>query len=353
MTAEPHNDESFDLDDDELDESVQEKARDHAKSRKSPSSRRRNALQNAVEKIEDLDESELARERLQKVLASAGLASRRHCEEYILDGRVTVDGKVVTTLGIKVDPETQRVCVDGERVKIERRQYFLVNKPPGVISTNADPDGRPRVIDLLPPWKGRLFTVGRLDEGSEGLLLVTNDGDLAHRLAHPKFQVERVYRALVAGMPSDEVIRQLLQGLYFTEGKFRVHNIKRIKSSAKASILEMVLTEGQNREIRRLLARVGHKVMKLKRVAFGPLKLGELVTGAYRPLTPAELKGLQQFATNDPSHRPGSNRPGSRGPAGRTASGSPRSTPRRPAPAKRGRPTGGSKSVKKPRRGGR
>lgn len=345
MTAELPDDESLEFDDDDLDSSVPVKPRQRATPRTAKSPRRKPPI--AVP--EDLDEADLSRERLQKVLASAGLASRRHCEEYILDGRVTVDGKTVTTLGIKVDPETQRVCVDGERVKIERRQYYLVNKPPGVVSTNADPNGRPRVIDLLPPWKGRLFTVGRLDESSEGLLLVTNDGDLAHRLAHPKFQVERVYRALVAGTPSDEVLRQMKQGLYFSEGKFKVRDIRRVKASPKASILELVLTEGQNREIRRLLARVGHKVMKLKRVAFGPLKLGDLTTAAYRPLTPVELKVLQQFAAGDPARRAISSRPAGRGAPSRDRTGT---ATRRPA-KRSGRPAGGPKSIKKPRRGGR
>jgi 23S rRNA pseudouridine2605 synthase len=341
MTAELPIDDPDELDESDLDMPAPETPRDRAGTRNAGSPRRRKPPELPAE---DLDEADLSRERLQKVLASAGLASRRHCEEYILDGRVTIDGKVVTTLGIKVDPETQKVCVDGERIKIERRQYFLVNKPPGVISTNADPNGRTRVIDLLPPWKGRLFTVGRLDEGSEGLLLVTNDGDLAHKLAHPKFQVERVYRCLVAGTPSDDVLHQLRKGLYFTEGKFRVHDVRRIKSSIKSTILELVLTEGQNREVRRLLARVGHKVMKLKRVAFGPLRLGELVTGAYRPLTLPELKTLQQFAATDPARRPATKR----APAGRT----PTRGAKRP-PRKTVRPKGGSKSSKRPRRGER
>jgi 23S rRNA pseudouridine2605 synthase len=344
MTADFPIDDADELDELELDDAIPEKPRDRATSKNARSPRRRKA---AEAPAEDLDEADTSRERLQKVLAAGGLASRRHCEEYILDGRVTVDGKVVTALGIKVDPETQKVCVDGERIKIERRQYFLVNKPPGVISTNADPNGRTRVIDLLPPWKGRLFTVGRLDEGSEGLLLVTNDGDLAHRLAHPKFQVERVYRALVAGVPADEVLHQLRQGLYFTEGKFRVRDVRRIKSSLKSSILELVLTEGQNREIRRLLARVGHKVMKLKRVSFGPLRLGELVTGAYRPLSTAELKQLQMFAASDPARRPQARRP----PSGRPARGG--KTPTRRPSKKSSRPTGGAKTVKRPRRGER
>jgi 23S rRNA pseudouridine2605 synthase len=243
-------------------------------------------------------------ERLQKVLAAAGIGSRRHCEEYIRDGRVTVDGKTVRELGLKVDPQAQKVCVDGERVKFQKKQYFVVNKPAGVVCTNADPGGRPRVIDLLPPWHGRLFTVGRLDESSEGLLIVTNDGELAHALAHPKFQVERVYRCIIAGIPSDETFAQLRQGLHFTEGKFRLRDVRRVKSNGKSTLVEVILTEGQNREVRRLFARVGHKVLKLRRTAFGPIKLGELDAAAYRPLTPSEIRVLKQYAASDPSRRP-------------------------------------------------
>ena len=243
-------------------------------------------------------------ERLQKVLASAGIASRRNCEEYIRDGRVTVDGLTVTELGIKVDPQAQKVCVDGERIKFQKKQYFLVNKPVGVVCSNADPQGRPRVIDLLPPWLGRLFSVGRLDETSEGLLIVTNDGELAHALAHPKFQVERVYRCIIAGVPTDETFKLLRQGLHFTEGKFRMRDVRRVKSSGKSTLVEVVLTEGQNREVRRMFARVGHKVLKLRRTAFGPMKLGELETAAYRPLSPSEVRVLKQYAASDPSGRP-------------------------------------------------
>jgi len=243
-------------------------------------------------------------ERLQKVLASAGIASRRNCEEYIQDGRVTVDGQTVTELGIKVDPVAQKVCVDGERIKFQKKQYFLVNKPVGVVCSNADPQGRPRVIDLLPPWLGRLFSVGRLDETSEGLLIVTNDGELAHALAHPKFQVERVYRCIIAGVPTDETFKLLRQGLHFTEGKFRMRDVRRVKSSGKSTLVEVVLTEGQNREVRRMFARVGHKVLKLRRTAFGPMKLGELETAAYRPLSPSEVRVLKQYAASDPSSRP-------------------------------------------------
>ncbi len=300
MTSEFSDDNLSELDDD-LMASVPADARERAKARGKKTSRRK--LPKVVTE-EDLDEIGKSTERLQKVLASAGLASRRHCEEYIVEGRVTVDGKTVRTLGIKVDPDVQQVCVDGERVKPEKKRHYLVNKPPGVHCTNADPMGRTRVIDLLPPTSGRLFTVGRLDEGSEGLILVTNDGELAHKLAHPKFQVERLYRALVAGTPTDEILRQLRQGMYFTEGKFRVRDIRRIKTNGKSTIVEVVLTEGQNREVRRLFARVGHKVMKLKRIGFGPLRLSDLPTGAHRPLTPVELKVLQQFAATSPSRRP-------------------------------------------------
>lgn len=243
-------------------------------------------------------------ERLQKVLAAAGIGSRRHCEEYIRDGRVTVDGKTVTTLGIKVDPNAQKVCVDGERIKYQKKQYFLVNKPVGVVCTNADPNGRPRVIDLLPPWYGRLFSVGRLDETSEGLLLVTNDGELAHALAHPKFQVERVYRCIIAGIPTDETFASLRDGLHFTEGKFRMRDVRRVKSNGKSTLVEVILTEGQNREVRRLFARVGHKVLKLRRTAFGPLKIGELESAAYRPLSTAEVRVLKNYAASDPAGRP-------------------------------------------------
>lgn len=253
---------------------------------------------------QSLPDDESSQERLQKVLASAGIGSRRHCEEYIRDGRVTVDGETVTELGIKVDSQAQKVCVDGERIRFQKKQYFLVNKPIGVVCSNADPQGRPRVIDLLPPWHGRLFSVGRLDESSEGLLIVTNDGELAHALAHPRFQVERVYRCIIAGIPSDETFKQLRQGLHFTEGKFRMRDVRRLKSNGKSTLVEVILTEGQNREVRRLFARVGHKVLKLKRTAFGPMKIGELETAAYRPLTASEVRVLKQYAASDPSGRP-------------------------------------------------
>lgn len=231
--------------------------------------------------------------RIQKLLASAGVDSRRHCEEYILTGRVTVDGQTVREVGAKVDPDRQDVRLDGERVRTERKVYYVLNKPPGFLCTNRDPRGRPRAIDLFPGASHRLFPVGRLDENSQGLLLITNDGELAHRLAHPRFRVPKVYRVQVAGVPTRETVEQLSSGLYFAEGQFKVQGARLLRSKGKSSLLELVLTEGQNREIRRLLARLGHKVLQLQRIALGPLLLGSLPVGRFRPVTPPELKELR------------------------------------------------------------
>ena len=235
------------------------------------------------------------RVRLQKFLALAGIGSRRHCEEYIRAGRVTVDGRVVTELGVTIDPSRQEVRLDGERVRGQPKRYYLLNKPPGYVCTNRDPAGRPRAIDLVPDGSRRLFTVGRLDANSQGLLLVTNDGELANRLAHPRYQVSRKYRVQVVGRPTQETLRKLRRGMYFSDGHFRAKSVRRLRSKGKSTLLEIELTQGRNREIRRLLARVGHKVIHLERVAFGPLSLGHLRVGKSRPLKPAELKALREL----------------------------------------------------------
>jgi len=271
-----------------------------------------------------------AGERLQKLLAAAGFGSRRACEELITTGRVTVDGKTVTELGSRADTDRQKVTVDGEPLKIHRKLYYLVNKPPGCLCTNADPAGRTRVIDLLPKSDARLFTVGRLDENTEGLLLVTNDGDLAHRLAHPRFQVERVYKATIAGVPTAETLTALRQGFFFDEGKFRVTDLRNIRPKGSSTILDVVMTEGQNREVRRLFARVGHKVMTLRRIAFGPLKLSDLELGAYRPLRSDELRELVDFSEGKGPRRSTTRKRPPR-PAAAPASDTAREAPRRPA----------------------
>ena len=235
-------------------------------------------------------------QRLQKVLAAAGLGSRRQCEELITAGRVEVDRRVVTELGTKVDPVEQEIRIDGVPLPRLKQVYYAVNKPPGVVSTNRDPAGRPRVIDLVPDGGARLFTIGRLDLGSEGLILVTNDGELANRLTHPRYGVSKTYRVQVVGVPSREILQRLRRGVHLAEGMARVERV-RVKSRHKDSaILEMVLREGRNREIRRLLARVGHKVLRLARIAVGPVRLGHLPPGECRRLTRDELKALRRAA---------------------------------------------------------
>jgi 23S rRNA pseudouridine2605 synthase len=235
-------------------------------------------------------------ERLQKVLAAAGFGSRRECEELILAGRVEVDRKVVTTLGAKASLHEQEIRVDGEPLPRIKLVHFLVNKPPGIVCTNHDPSGRPRVIDLVPSHK-HLFAVGRLDMSSEGLMLVTNDGELANRLTHPRYEVEKTYHVEVAGnLDNDELIK-LRRGVHLAEGFAKVVGATIKKQMSKSTLLEVVLKEGRNREIRRLLARVGHKVLRLKRIAIGPLRLGDLPSGAFRPLSFEEVEKLQAAAS--------------------------------------------------------
>lgn len=234
--------------------------------------------------------------RLQKVLAEAGIASRRHSEAIIKEGRVSVDGRVVTELGTKVDPHVQKIVFDGRLVEPERKAYYMVNKPEGFLSTNDDPAGRDRVIDLLPKTRERLYPVGRLDEASQGLMLVTNDGPLANRLLHPRYGVPKVYRVQVAGYPERDALDTLRTGQEFSDGKFHVEAYKIVKTQGDSTFLEIVLKEGHNREIRRLFARIGHKVLKLQRIAFGPLRLGRLELGEFRHLTSFEVRQLKQVA---------------------------------------------------------
>lgn len=235
-------------------------------------------------------------ERLNKFLAHAGVGSRRHCDELIQRGRVTVAGHIVRELGTKVEPDEQEICVDGQPLQAERAVHWLVNKPRGVLCTNHDPAGRPRAIDLVPHIHQRIYTVGRLDEDSEGLLLLTNDGDLAHHLMHPRFGVEKTYVVQVAGRPGPEQIQQLLKGVWLSDGHVKARRIRRLKSQGASTWLEIVLNEGKNREIRRMLARLNHKVLRLKRTAIGPVLLGRLASGKSRPLKKDELARLRRVA---------------------------------------------------------
>ncbi len=233
-------------------------------------------------------------ERLQKVLAAAGMGSRRNCEELILAARVEVDRKVVTELGTRVDTARQEIRVDGEALAKTKPVYYAVNKPDGVICSNRDPGGRPRVIDLMPNKDVRLFTVGRLDLHSEGLILLTNDGALANRLTHPRYGIQKVYRVLVAGNPTQEMLAQLRSGIHLAEAYVRVPNVTVKSQNKQSAVLEMVLEEGRNREIRRVLARIGHKVLRLARVSVGPIKLGDLPPGESRRLSREEVRELKE-----------------------------------------------------------
>ncbi|QDU74838.1 Ribosomal large subunit pseudouridine synthase B [Bremerella volcania] len=231
--------------------------------------------------------------RLHKVLAEAGIGSRRKCEEIIQEGRVEVDGEFVTELGTSVDPAKQEIMVDGQRIRVRRKQYFILNKPVGVVSTNFDQAGRTRVIDLVPQDE-RLFTIGRLDRQSEGLIIITNDGELANHLAHPRYGVPKTYHVEVAGSVSVEEIKMIQSGVYIAEGFVKAESCRLKQKRGKSSILEIVLREGKNREIRRLLAKVGHKVLRLKRISIGPLKLGDVPAGSFRELKPSEVKALRE-----------------------------------------------------------
>lgn len=293
-------------------------------------------------------------------MAAAGIGSRRKCEELILAGRVEVDGRTVTELGTRVDPARHKVHVDGTQLKWKRRLYYLVNKPEGVVSTNDDPSGRTRVIDLVPMEDDHVYTVGRLDRSSEGLILVTSDGELAHRLTHPRFGVEKTYVAQVAGVPEPEVLTRLRKGVHVAEALCRVNRIRVVGRQGQSTVLEIVLSEGRNREIRRILAKVGHKVLRLKRIAIGPIELGALKPGDFRHLSPEEVESLRKASgpgarrRAPPRHGP---RPGGpRAPASKGAAGSkPRpGKPRRPArsPADGGNAVQGGRPPRGPRPGG-
>jgi 23S rRNA pseudouridine2605 synthase len=232
--------------------------------------------------------------RLQKYLAMNGVASRRKCEELITSGRVTVNGKVVTVLGTKIDPERDEVAVDGERRRSARRWYVALYKPPGVVCTMNDPAGRPRAVDLVATIPARLFPIGRLDEDSEGLLLLTNDGDFAQRVAHPRYEVEKVYRAVLKGEPDPAALDKLRQGVWLSDGRTAPARVHVVRSTREFTTLTIALHESRHREVRRMLAHVGLRVTRLLRDQVGAVRLGTLKRGEWRPLTPWEIDRLQR-----------------------------------------------------------
>lgn len=231
--------------------------------------------------------------RLQKVLAAAGIASRRASEILIDEGRVEVNGKVVTEQGRRVNPETDQIRVDGSRIPPPRRHLYLVlNKPRGVVSTLEDPEGRPTLSDYLPATKERLFHVGRLDTDTEGLIVLTNDGDFAHRLAHPSYQVPKTYTVQAAGVMDNRIIRRLEKGVTLEDGPVRPDKVKLISRGQDRTLLAITLHEGRNRIVRRMMDTVGHPVDRLSRTEIGPIRIGNLRPGETRDITREEMGAL-------------------------------------------------------------
>ncbi len=238
--------------------------------------------------------------RLQKLLAQSGVASRRKCEELMLDGEVEVDGEVVTRLGTKVDPRVAVIRVSGQRLPpISEHVYLVLNKPRGVVSTMSDPEGRRTLTDVLaevrePSAEGneRLFHVGRLDTDTSGLLLLTNDGDFANKMAHPSYEVDKTYVAEVDGQVTKDTSDELLAGVELDDGPVQVSRVRIIAATREKSIVELVIHEGRNRIVRRLLEHLGHPVRKLTRTELGPIDLGQLKAGQLRELTLDELGAL-------------------------------------------------------------
>lgn len=238
-------------------------------------------------------EGDSGKQRLHKVLANAGIESRRAAEEMILAGRVAVNGRICTTLGTKVDPEQDSITVDGKPIpRRVKKVYLMLNKPPGCITTVSDPQGRPTVMDLV-PHGSRVYPVGRLDANSEGLILLTNDGDFSERLAHPRYSYEKEYHVAVPRTVREEDLQALREGIVIDGGRTAPAQVRVLSSDGKVTWLSMTIHEGRNRQIRRMLHALGYRVERLARVRIGPLWLGSLPRGAYRHLTAAEVRKLK------------------------------------------------------------
>ena len=243
-------------------------------------------------------------ERLQKVLARAGLGSRRVCEEFIAEGRVTVNGDTAV-LGRRVDVGRDAVALDGVPVVVrDDLVYYLLNKPAGYVSTASDPEGRPTVVDLVPSTP-RVFPVGRLDYDTEGLLLLTNDGDLTHLLTHPRFGVVKTYLAEVEGEPAPSTVRALREGVELDDGLTAPARVTVVQTRGATTAIELGIHEGRNRQVRRMCEAVGHPVVRLVRTRIGPLRDGSLKPGTWRALTQAEVRRLYEAASaNEPADEP-------------------------------------------------
>lgn len=274
------------------------------------------------------------KERIQKILGNAGIASRRNIEEMVRDGRVAVNGKVVRELPILVDPEKDQIAVDDENVKFNSRRggpsggeriYLLMNKPRGVYSTNVAQGVQTRAIDLLPEDFPRVYPVGQLDAESRGLLLLTNDGDLTNKLTHPRYGVPKTYRAIIDGEVSPQLVEELEGGVWMADrqtGKgFKTgrSQIKIVHRERDRTVLDITIREGRNHQIRRVLAKLGYKLRDLTRVKIGPLTLDRIAPGKYRPLTPKEVRQLREVAERkeNAASRPERSTRAPRGPADR------------------------------------
>lgn len=237
----------------------------------------------------------MAEERLQKVMAHAGVASRRVSEEMITAGKVTVNGKLVTELGVKVDPDKDAIKVNGKLIKgREKSVYYMLHKPRGVITTASDERGRKTVLDILPKIDERVYPVGRLDYNSEGLVLLTNDGRLANKLMHPSFNVRKFYIVELKGEFSEEALETMRSGVKLDDGVTSPAYAELLSSEPRKSLLKLGIREGKNRQIRRMCAALGYDVTRLIRTQIGPIKLGNLGVGQCRQLTVQELGKLQQ-----------------------------------------------------------
>jgi 23S rRNA pseudouridine2605 synthase len=236
-------------------------------------------------------------ERLQKVLAHAGIASRRRAEQIILEGRVQVNGVVVRQLGIKVNPAKDRITVDGKAINTEKKRTFLFYKPLGVITSMSDPKGRRTVADYFRDIPERVYPVGRLDYYTDGLLLMTNDGELAKRLSHPRYQIEKLYLATVKGIPSESDLDKLRAGIMLEDGPTAPAKVELLSSDPKReeAKVELIIHEGRNRQVRRMLERIGYPVKRLRRKQIGFLTLKGLQRGEYRELTDGELASLKKM----------------------------------------------------------
>jgi len=241
-------------------------------------------------------------ERLQKILSQAGVASRRLSEELIAQGRVQVNGVTVTEAGTKADPDADEIKVDGRRVRVQKRKrYILLHKPRGYITSRSDPQGRPTVMDLLRGVREYIYPVGRLDYDSEGLLLLTNDGDLAARLTHPRHEVDKVYAARIRGVPDDHTLERLAKGVTIdgrrtAPAKVRVIEPRGKQAPADQTTIELAIHEGRQRQVRKMFDAVGHPVVRLKRVRIGPIEDPDIPPGHWRDLTPQEIERLYRAA---------------------------------------------------------